>query len=149
MATGFLHQRIPNGIRKATTDYGQRYIVETAIVIAGVAGTEFKSLGSESVIKHADGRNVLNGLNWRFAAAVDAERLMLPHSLKASHLVLCLPHKSITYVENRVSALVGMLGEAEVEVPVYQEKTTDEQLVSGPQLEGDGLSQDDVNKLFD
>ena len=92
MATGFLHQRIPNGIRKATTDYGQRHIVETAIVIAGVAGTEFKSLGSESVIKHADGRNVLNGLNWRFAAAVDAERLMLPHSLKASHLVLCLPH---------------------------------------------------------
>ena len=91
MATGFLHQRIPNGIRKATTDYGQRHIVETAIVIAGVAGTEFKSLGSESVIKHADGRNVLNGLNWRCAAAVDAERLMLPHSLKASHLVLCLP----------------------------------------------------------
>ncbi len=91
MATSFLHQRIPNGIRKATTDYGQRHIVETAIVIAGVAGTEFKSLGSESVIKHADGRNVLNGLNWRCAAAVDAERLMLPHSLKASHLVLCLP----------------------------------------------------------
>ncbi len=97
MATGFFHQRIPNGIRKATTDYGQRHIVETAIVIAGVAGTEFKSLGSESVIKHADGRNVLNGLNWRCATAVDAERLMLPHSLKASHLVLCLPHTLPAY----------------------------------------------------
>jgi len=60
--------------------------------------------------------------------------------------------ESITYVEKRVNALVDMLGKvqvAEVEVPVDREKTTDEQLVSGPQLEGDGLSQDDVNKLFD
>ncbi len=60
--------------------------------------------------------------------------------------------KSITYVEKRVNALIDLLGKgqlAEVEVPVYREKTTDEQLVSGPQLEGDGLSQDDVNKLFD
>ncbi len=60
--------------------------------------------------------------------------------------------KSITYVEKRVNALVDMWGKdrlAEVEVPVDREKTTDEQLVSGPQLEGDGLSQDDVNKLFE
>ena len=60
--------------------------------------------------------------------------------------------KSITYVEKRVIALVGVLGEAqvaEVEVPVDRGETADEQLVRGPQLEGDGLSQDDVNKLFD
>ena len=60
--------------------------------------------------------------------------------------------KSITYVEKRVIALIDVLGKAqlaEIEVPVDREKTTDEQLVSGPQLEGDGLSQDDVNKLFD
>jgi chemotaxis protein CheZ len=60
--------------------------------------------------------------------------------------------KSITYVEKRVNAVVDMLGKAqlvEIDVPVGREKTIDEQLVSGPQLEGDGLSQDDVNKLFD
>ncbi len=60
--------------------------------------------------------------------------------------------KSITYVEKRVNALVDMWGKdrlAEVEVPVDREKTTDEQLVSGPQLEGDGLSQDDIDNLFD
>ncbi len=59
--------------------------------------------------------------------------------------------KSITYVEKRVNALVDFWGRnqlAEVEVPVDREKTTDERLVSGPQPEGDGLSQDDVDKLF-
>ncbi len=30
-----------------------------------------------------------------------------------------------------------------------REKTTDEQLLSGPQLKGDGLSQDDIDSLFD
>jgi chemotaxis protein CheZ len=60
--------------------------------------------------------------------------------------------KSITYVEKRVNAVVDMLGKAqlvEIEVPVDREKTIDEKLVSGPQLEGDGLSQDDVDSLFD
>ncbi len=60
--------------------------------------------------------------------------------------------KSITYVEERVNALVNIWGKeelAEVEVPVDREKTPDEQLVSGPQLEGKGLSQEDIDKLFD
>ena len=60
--------------------------------------------------------------------------------------------KSITYAEKRSIALVDLWGKdqlAEVEVPVDREKTTDEQLVSGPQLEGDGLSQDDIDNLLD
>jgi chemotaxis protein CheZ len=60
--------------------------------------------------------------------------------------------KSVTYVEERVTALVDIWGEeqlAEVEVPADLEKSADEQLASGPQLEGKGLSQDDIDKLFD
>ncbi len=60
--------------------------------------------------------------------------------------------KSITYDEKRVNALVDLWGKdqlAEIEVPVDREKTIDEQLVSGPQLEGDGLPQDDIDNLFD
>lgn len=59
--------------------------------------------------------------------------------------------KSITYVEERVNALVNLWGKeqlAEVEVPVDRAKTPDEQILSGPQLEGKGLSQDDIDKLF-
>ncbi len=60
--------------------------------------------------------------------------------------------KSVTYVEERVTALVDIWGEDElaaIEVPADQEKSADEKLVSGPQLEGEGLSQDDIDKLFD
>ena len=60
--------------------------------------------------------------------------------------------KSVTYVEERVTALVDIWGEDElaaIEVPADREKSADEQLVSGPQMEGEGLSQDDIDKLFD
>ena len=60
--------------------------------------------------------------------------------------------KSITYVEERVNALVNLWGKeqlAEVEVPVDREKTPDEQFLTGPQLAGNGLSQDDIDNLFD
>ncbi len=60
--------------------------------------------------------------------------------------------KSITYVEERVNALVNLWGKeqlAEVEVPVDREKTPDGQFLSGPQLAGNGLSQDDIDNLFD
>ena len=62
--------------------------------------------------------------------------------------------RSITYVEQRVDALIGLFGademaEVEVEVPPDQEKSDDEKLLSGPQAEGEGLSQDDIDSLFD
>jgi len=62
--------------------------------------------------------------------------------------------RSITYVEQRVNALIALFGEdqiAEVKVVVTpgQEKSADEALVSGPQVDGQGLSQDDIDKLFD
>lgn len=34
-------------------------------------------------------------------------------------------------------------------VPAGCEKSADEALLNGPQMEGEGLSQDDINKLFD
>ena len=58
--------------------------------------------------------------------------------------------KSITYVEERVNALVEVWGKEEldkVEVQVL-EKTEDEKLLDGPQLEGKGLSQDEIDALF-
>lgn len=62
--------------------------------------------------------------------------------------------KSITYVEARVNALIELFGadqvaEVEVEVLPDQEKTADEKLLSGPQTGGKGLSQDDIDNLFD
>ncbi len=60
--------------------------------------------------------------------------------------------KSITYVEERVNALVNLWGKeqlAEIAVPVEREKTPEEKILTGPQSEGKGLSQDDIDSLFD
>ncbi len=59
--------------------------------------------------------------------------------------------KSITYVEERVNALVEVWGKEEldkVEVQII-EKSEDEKLLAGPQLEGKGLSQIEIDALFD
>jgi chemotaxis protein CheZ len=55
--------------------------------------------------------------------------------------------RSITYVEERVNALINLFGaeqmaEVEVVIPPEQEKTADEKLMSGPQTDDSGLSQD-------
>ncbi len=60
--------------------------------------------------------------------------------------------RSVTYVEERVNAIIEIWGKDQmdaVDVPVYQEKSADDELVSGPQLEGQGLSQADIDSLFD
>ena len=59
--------------------------------------------------------------------------------------------RSITYVEERVEALKQLLGEQELESleVVADESSADEQLLNGPQLNGQGLSQDDIDSLFD
>jgi len=60
--------------------------------------------------------------------------------------------KSITYVEDRVNALIDIWGRYTIEGVVVEpvvEKTEDEALLHGPQLEGEGLSQDDIDALFD
>jgi len=59
--------------------------------------------------------------------------------------------KSITYVEERVNALVDVWGKEEldkIEIEA-EEKTEDEKLLAGPQLEGKGLSQSEIDALFD
>jgi len=59
--------------------------------------------------------------------------------------------KSITYVEERVNSLMNFWGPDEldkIEVKAA-EKTEDEALLNGPQLDGQGLSQDDIDALFD
>ncbi len=59
--------------------------------------------------------------------------------------------KSVTYVEERVNALVGMWGKEELSKVIVKgtDKTDDEKLLEGPQMEGKGLSQDDIDSLFD
>jgi chemotaxis protein CheZ len=59
--------------------------------------------------------------------------------------------KSITFVEERVNALVEVWGKEELDKIEVQalEKTDDEKLLEGPQLEGKGLSQDEIDALFD
>ena len=60
--------------------------------------------------------------------------------------------KSITFVEERVEALKLLLGEdeiADVETASDREDPTGERLLQGPQLNGEGLSQDDIDSLFD
>lgn len=60
--------------------------------------------------------------------------------------------KSVTYVEQRVNALIDVMGRDSIEsidVVAETEKTEDEKLLEGPQLEGKGLSQDDIDSLFD
>ena len=59
--------------------------------------------------------------------------------------------KSVTYIEERVNALIEVWGKAELDkVEVAgEEKTEDEKLLAGPQLEGVGLDQSAIDALFD
>ena len=60
--------------------------------------------------------------------------------------------KSVTYVEDRVNTLINVWGKDEIdsiEVKAEKEKTEDEKLLAGPALEGEGISQDEIDKLFD
>jgi len=59
--------------------------------------------------------------------------------------------KSVTYVEERVNALIEVWGKAELEKVEVEEdaKTDDEKLLNGPQMEGEGLDQAAIDALFD
>ncbi|MBM3564802.1 MAG: protein phosphatase CheZ [Alphaproteobacteria bacterium] len=59
--------------------------------------------------------------------------------------------KSLTYVEKHVNRLIEAWGKDAVqktEVKPDKVKTSDEDLLHGPQLEGKGVSQDEIDKLF-
>ncbi|HER27112.1 MAG TPA: hypothetical protein ENI69_08385 [Rhodospirillales bacterium] len=59
--------------------------------------------------------------------------------------------KSVTYVEERIDALIKIWGKEELDrVDVDStEKTDDEKLLAGPQLDGKGLDQAAIDALFD
>jgi len=59
--------------------------------------------------------------------------------------------KSITYVEDRVETIIDILGREALEnVEVKaEERTEEEKLLRGPQLKDEGISQDEIDKLFD
>ena len=59
--------------------------------------------------------------------------------------------KSLTYVEDRVTALVEAWGKDELEQVVVRssEKSDDEKLIHGPQRQAEAISQSDIDALFD
>jgi chemotaxis protein CheZ len=60
--------------------------------------------------------------------------------------------KLVTYIEDRVNALIDIWVKSaldEVEVTPDREKTEDEKLLQGPQLNDEGISQSEIDKLFD
>jgi len=60
--------------------------------------------------------------------------------------------KSVTYVEDRVNALINVWGKDEIErieVQPETDMTEDEKLLRGPALDGEGITQDEIDKLFD
>jgi len=59
--------------------------------------------------------------------------------------------RSLTYVEDKVNALIDAWGKAELENVDVQglDKTDDEKLLNGPQHEGEGISQAEIDALFD
>ncbi len=60
--------------------------------------------------------------------------------------------KSVTYVEQRINALIEIWGKDEldnVDVKPEREKTADETPTHGPPLAGEGISQNEIDKLFD
>ena len=59
--------------------------------------------------------------------------------------------KSLGYVEQRVNSIVSIWGESALDEVKIEgiTKTEDEKLLNGPQLEGKGLSQADIDALFD
>ena len=60
--------------------------------------------------------------------------------------------KSVSYVEERVTALRAIWGSRELEAVELCEEddlTEDEKLLNGPQAKAEAISQDEIDKLFD
>ena len=59
--------------------------------------------------------------------------------------------KSLIYVEERVSSIISIWGKDDIEKveALTSTKTEDEKLLNGPQLEGKGLDQSEIDALFD
>ena len=58
--------------------------------------------------------------------------------------------KSVSYVEDRVTALREIWGDHELDKVelVVVEMTEDEKLLNGPQSKAQAISQDEIDKLF-
>ena len=60
--------------------------------------------------------------------------------------------RSVTYVEERVNAMIDLWGREDIEALGIElptdTRTGDEALLNGPQLPGEEISQDEIDKLF-
>lgn len=59
--------------------------------------------------------------------------------------------KTINYLEERILTMINIWGEEEFEGVKLPDdvRSADEKLLEGPQLDGQGISQDDIDSLFD
>lgn len=59
--------------------------------------------------------------------------------------------KTINYLEERILTMINIWGEEDFEgIEISDDsRSEDEKLLEGPQLEGHGISQDDIDSLFD
>ncbi|MBL4614962.1 MAG: protein phosphatase CheZ [Magnetovibrio sp.] len=59
--------------------------------------------------------------------------------------------KTINYLEERILTMINIWGEEEFEGIELSDdvRSEDEKLLEGPQLDGNGISQDDIDSLFD
>lgn len=60
---------------------------------------------------------------------------------------------SMEFVEQRVNAMIDLMGRTDIEalgidLPDADQRTGDEALLNGPQLPGEEISQDEIDKLF-
>jgi chemotaxis protein CheZ len=60
---------------------------------------------------------------------------------------------SMEFVEQRVNAMIELMGRTDietlgVELPEQDQRTGDDALLNGPQLPGEEISQDEIDKLF-
>ena len=90
---------------------------------------------------------LLDGINENHMAVFEACSFQDITGQRVNKLV-----KSVTYVEDRVEAIIDVWGKATIDqerVTPAKEKTEDEKLLQGPALKDQGISQADIDKLFD
>ncbi len=145
--------RDADGINKFTT-MGEQLdaIVEstkdaTDVIMDAVEKNNETIAALEKLIKDDDQAELLNRIADTNNAVFEACAFQDLTGQRVSKIV-----KSVTYVEDRVNALIESWGREElekVEIETFEVLSEEEKLLHGPQLKADAISQDEIDKLFD
>ncbi len=156
------------------SQYIERFRMEIARLNKGAPGADFKNMSEhlDAIIEHTDAatHEILKNLEEigdlvgkLQAKTKDTEASALCETVmeKTTHAMEACTFQDITgqrvtkiirsmqFVEERVVAMVELMGRESVErEPLPPAKTGKDPLVNGPQLPGNAISQDDIDKLF-